>query len=514
MSNDKLDIRDVINKHKSERQVPVDDSNSAILGNMPEGFDKSQVLNSADGVEVETSEVKKAAPVAGGGISGGMAGGKLSAEQMAGIEEELMEIDSQAEAARQEFLKWNQLQKEQREKGEVPTKFEEVISPDGKIKPVEEVEAEKKAAETITDGAPKVEENKNAEEALVIIDKSGMGQVINFTDAEREKLEKVKKIKLQEIEAIDLKTIKSKRVKKADAETILKKVNTIRTTPIVLPISGFTCVMQGCSTFELIGLISTQDVSVEGMINKWSLIHSKIESTSLGDLDFNTFLNSVSQMEYEVFVYGILCATYPEEDTFPLTCPQCQTELEHKYLIRGMLQTEAMSERLIEHFKNAVDSSYTVESSKECFNNSLLNTSFVYELPESKYIFKIGIATAYSHIYESIAAIDQLDTKYARAAVLASTVDSVFVLDPEDNEYYEFDDIESIIKTIYSLNTIDIGILGAKIGELVDGMGFIFGLNDIKCRNPKCDHHEDMVEVDLDTILFHKYQQAINTTID
>ena len=32
-------------------------------------------------------------------------------------------------------------------------------------------------------------------EAIVVIDKTGMGSVINFTDEERQKLEKVKKIK-------------------------------------------------------------------------------------------------------------------------------------------------------------------------------------------------------------------------------------------------------------------------------------------------------------------------------
>lgn len=518
MSQDKLDIREIINQHKESRKPELDESKEAILGNLPEGFDKSQVLNQAEGVEVDTVELKKAAPIAGGGISGGNFNGKLSAEQMAMVEEELKQMDEEAEAARAEFAAWNKYQKEAREKGEEPLKFEQFVDREnGVVKSVEEttaeLEAKKEREKNITDGAPAVDP-KLAEEALVIIDKSGMGQVINFTDSEREKLEKVKKIKLQEVEAIDLKTIKTKRVKKADAETILKRVNTIRTTPIVLPISGFTCIMQGCSTFELIGLVSGEDVTVESMINKWSLIHSKVETTSIGKLDFNTFLNSVSQMEYDVFVYGILCATYPEEDTFPLACPECKTNLEHKYTMRTMLQSDKMSERLVKEFKRAVDNSYTEEASKHCCETSLLNTNKVYELPESKYIVKLGIPTAYSHIYESIAAIDQMDVKYARAAVLASTIDSIFVPDPEDGEYLEFDDIESIIKVVYSLNAKDIGIVGAKIGELIQGLDFTFGLNNVKCRNPKCDHFEEMVEVELDSILFHKYQQAINTTIE
>ena len=70
------------------------------------------------------------------------------------------------------------------------------------------------------------------------------------------------------------------------------------------------------------------------------------------------------------------------------------------------------------------------------------------------------------------------------------------------------------IKLIYSLNPKDISILSTKIGEITEGLEFKFGLMDITCPNKKCRHHVNSVEVELDTILFHKYQQAMNTTID
>ena len=88
--------------------------------------------------------------------------------------------------------------------------------------------------------------------------------------------------------------------------------------------------MTGCSTFELMGLITGDSVDVMALVSKWTLIHSKVETTSIGKLNFNDFLNSVSSMEYDMLVYGILCATFPEEDTFPLTCPKCRTSIEHK----------------------------------------------------------------------------------------------------------------------------------------------------------------------------------------
>ena len=185
-------------------------------------------------------------------------------------------------------------------------------------------------------------------EAIVVIDKTGMGSVIDFTDEEREKLEKVKKIKLEEVETVELKQIKTKRAKKGRAKKIINKVNKTRHTPVVLPISGFTVTMSGCSTYELLTLITDEGNPVELQRSKWSLIHSKIVDTSIGKLSFDDFLNNVAQMEYDVLVYGILCASYPEKDKFPLKCPKCGTSFEHEYDIRSLLKCTRLLHSLVE----------------------------------------------------------------------------------------------------------------------------------------------------------------------
>ena len=367
------------------------------------------------------------------------------------------------------------------------------------------------------DGVEKKEDFlKRYKEAVVVIDKTGMGQVINFTDEEREKMKKVKSITLKEVETVELKSIKTKKAKTGIADRILQKRNTVRNTTVVLPISGLTMVMKGCSTFELMGLINGDQVNVMTLVSKWTLIHSKVESTSIGKLDFNAFLNNVASLEYDILVYGILCATFPDEDTFPLTCPLCKTSIEHKYEMRSLLRAEEMSDRLAELVKYTADSSFTENSAKECFENSLLNTEKSIQLPDSEFICTIGVQNAYSFIYDSVNAIDKLDEKYSQATIISSAVARIFVPNPDDDgaTYLEVDDTEDKIKLIYSLNAKDISILSTKIGEITEGLEFKFGLMDINCTNMKCRHHVNSVEVELDTILFHKYQQAMNTTIE
>lgn len=511
-NNNKVDIKSLLEKNNiklNNNQPEVENEN--IIGKLPEGFDPSKVEGAKvdNGVEVDKKDVLAKGGIKGGGVPGNI----ITPEQMASIEATIREVEESTEKAKAEFDAWNQKQKAERD----AQKFSEERRELSDNESLSEDEEEKNKDEEMVDEAEQREEfKKRYEEAVVVIDKTGMGQVINFTEEERAKLQKVKSIKLKEVETIELQSIKTKKAKVGVADKILQKRNSVRNTTVVLPISGLTMVMKGCSTFELMGLITGDTVNVMTLVAKWTLIHSKIESTSIGKMDFNTFLNNVASMEYDILVYGILCATFPDEDVFPLTCPMCKTEIEHKYEMRSLLRAEEMSDKLKEKVKEVADASFTEQKAKECFDNSVLNTELTIKLPDSEFICAIGVQNAYSFIYDSVNAIDQLDPKYNQATILTSGISKIFVPNPDDDgeTYLEVDDTEDKIKLIYSLNAKDISILSNKIGEMTDGLQFNFGLMDINCTNAKCKHHVNSVEVELDTILFHKYQQAMSTTID
>ena len=506
----RIDIKSLLAQNdvklnNNQRETDMDE----ILGKKPEGFDPSKIEGSSEdnGFTVETSEVISHGGIKGGGVAGNL----ISAEQMSAIEETLKELDESTEKAKAEFDAWNKKQKEENDAKKFDNGRPEIQ--DGDSLSIDDEPEE----DSIVDGSETgAEFKKRYEEAVVVIDKTGMGQVINFTDEEREKLQKVKSIKLKEVETIELKSIKTKKAKTGVADKILEKRNSVRNTTVVLPVSGLTMVMKGCSTFELMGLITGTDVDVMSLVAKWTLIHSKIESTSIGKMDFNTFLNNVASMEYDILVYGILCATFPDEDTFPLKCPKCKSDIEHKYYVRSLLRAEEMSDKLKEKVKEVADASYTENKAKECFNNSLLNSELTIKLPGSELICTLGVQNAYSFIYDSVNAIDKLDAKYNQATILTSAISTIFVPNPDDNgeTYLEIDDTEDKIKFVYSLDAKDISILSTKIGEITEGMQFTFGLMDINCQNMKCKNHVNSIEVELDTILFHKYQQAMNITID
>ena len=509
MDNKKIDIKSLLEQNDIHlTQHEREDNLEEKVSTLPKDIDRSKIenANSNFGVEVDRESMEKTnLGVKGGGVVNRV----ISAESMASIEETLREMEEETEKAKAEFEEFQRKQKAEADANQFNREKRELD--ENESLSVEEEESD------IVENVETVNEfNKRYEEAVVVIDKTGMGQVVNFTDAEREKLQKVKSIKLKEVETIELATIKTKKAKVGVADKILEKRNSVRNTTIVLPVSGLTMVMKGCSTFELMGLITGENVDVMSLVSKWTLIHSKVESTSIGKMDFNTFLNNVASMEYDILVYGILCATFPDEDTFPLRCPKCRTEIEHKYMIRSLLRAEEMSERLQDKVKEVADASYTENRAKECFSNSILNTEKTIKLPDSDLLCTIGVQSAYSFIYDSVNALDKLDEKYNQATIITSAIPRIYVPNPDDDgeTYLEITDTEDKIKFVYSLNAKDISILSTKIGEMTDGMQFKFGLMDINCPNIKCRNHVNSIEVELDTILFHKYQQAMSTTID
>ena len=363
-------------------------------------------------------------------------------------------------------------------------------------------------------GMTKDEFNEKYNEAVVVIDKSGFGKVINFTEEEHEKLEKVKKIKLEEVETISLDTIKTKKPKKKDIDKIIKRVTNIATTNIVLPISGYTAEIKGCSAYELISLIDGNENALLNAQNKWSLIHNKLENTSLGKMDFNEFLVNTAASDYNTFIYGLLCSTYPDDDTLPLTCEKCKKPFDHKYSVRSLIRAEAMTEKLQDTFMNIVDNSVSEEAAKRVHDESLISYVKRIKLPHSEIIAEIYVQSAYDLINKSIKELnDNNDEKYAQTAVLSTLINAFYVPDPDEpGTYFEVTSGADISKTLYTLNEVDILVIRKLGEELLNDMSISYGLMNITC--PHCGNYIPFIEMELENILFYRYRQALSTVIE
>ena len=353
------------------------------------------------------------------------------------------------------------------------------------------------------------------EEAVVVIDKTGMGRVIDFTDEDREKLTRSKKIKLEEVENVKISTLKTKKPKKGNKlNEIIQSTIKMNTTPVVLPVSGYTCVMKGCSAHELISFVNGGESQMDSLLNKWSIIYSKIVSTSLGDLTFNEFLSKTASLDYNILVYGILCSTYPDNDTIQLTCRAdgCKKNFDYEYSIRSLMRVEQMSEKMMDLIANAVDNSYSLETSKEWHENAPVNQVEQYILPNSGYVVELQVQSAYDLIHKSIKELADKDRDKTRddAVILSTAIGRILIEDPSDGEYFEFDAPKDICDIICSLDATDTSILTTLANKFLDGLDIKFGLMDIEC--PSCKHYTPSIEMDIESILFYRYS-AMSTRV-
>lgn len=355
------------------------------------------------------------------------------------------------------------------------------------------------------------------DEAVVVIDKLGVGTIVNFTEDERRKMERAKTIKLEEVETVPVGVFATKKARnKNDISKIVKSINTVYTTQVCLPLSGYTATIKGCSAYELLGLINTTNNVLLDTKSKWSLIHSKIESTSIGEMDFDEFLFNTAASDYDTLIYGLLCATYPDDDTVSLKCPKCKKSHPHNYTVRSLIRAELMSDELKEHFGRIIDTSASLPTAVETHENSPVKQVIGIKLPCSGIIAELQVQSAYDLINNSIkSVVDEKDTdaKWRDAVVMATLIRRLIVDDPDDpNVPFEFTNTKDIAEIVFNLNTMDVRVIRNYGDKIIANMNIEYGFMKVKC--PHCNKEYDSMSISPETLLFQLYRQELNTGLE
>lgn len=374
--------------------------------------------------------------------------------------------------------------------------------------------------------------DKKYSEAVVLIDKINMGAVINFTPDEREKLERSRVIKLKEIEVTELETIKVKKVKSnTPVEKLLKRSKVAFSTVVACVGSGYTATIGGASPYEIIEILRNGETDEDAlMINKWRLIYEKIESISIGkpvgEDGFEKWLSITAAADYTILLYGLLVATYPEDDTMTFSCstPQCAKDkfaFDHVYSTKSLLRAERMSEEFRKKFELTIDNRLSELSARNYHENqSPINNIRRFKFPESGIILDMAPQSAYDFIYGSLQSImKDLDPKYSTAALISMNVRKAYIPDLEagldedgDYEYFEVSSVEDIVKTIWELPNKDLMVATKLNSDIVADITFDFGLMNIEC--PRCHNKTLTYDIDLDRILFQRLQRATDIVIE
>lgn len=357
----------------------------------------------------------------------------------------------------------------------------------------------------------------------ILIDKTGLGGDFFLSEEEKKKLSEAETIRINEVRILDLATIKAKRSSVSFQDHIKEfNINGSRTT-ICFPASGFKAQMKGLSYGEYADIaLSMENVKFDQYYKRLSIIYNHMTNISRGDFkDFEDFLKHFSYTDISLALYGLYISTEKETQEIPLRCgnKECGKTFNWEYNTRNILRLERCADKFLkkmEEVATAKPSDYD-----KIAENAAVNNSKYVELPDSKVVCEMGVASAYDFLYNFIPLMNEETFKdafgndasqvYMDNVLLLTSVRSVDVPDGEGG-YIHCTGYKDILDAIYYIGPNDIKYLAAQTAKIQSLWEVTYSLGDTKC--PHCGAVTKNLDVSMDDLVFQTYNRLMSTEIE
>jgi hypothetical protein len=357
----------------------------------------------------------------------------------------------------------------------------------------------------------------------ILIDKTGLGGDFFLTEEEKNKVSEAETIRINEVRILDLATIKAKRSSVSFQDHIKEfNINGSRTT-ICFPASGFKAQMKGLSYGEYADIaLSMENVKFDQYYKRLSIIYNHMTNISRGDFkDFEDFLKHFSYTDISLALYGLYISTEKETQEIPLRCgnKECGKTFNWEYNTRNILRLERCADKFLkkmEEVATAKPSDYD-----KIAENAAVNNSKYVELPDSKVVCEMGVASAYDFLYNFIPLMNEETFKdafgndasqvYMDNVLLLTSVRSVDVPDGEGG-YIHCTGYKDILDAIYYIGPNDIKYLAAQTAKIQSLWEVTYSLGDTKC--PHCGAVTKNLDVSMDDLVFQTYNRLMSTEIE
>ena len=381
------------------------------------------------------------------------------------------------------------------------------------------------------DNTFKTEEDEDVEPELseeakktieVIIDKTGLGVDFAFSEEEKKKIEEAEVIKVKKVKTIDIKAIRARKSNKTFQEVVQEYDYAGERTTICFPGSGFKAQMKGLTYGEYSDIVlSMETVTFDQYYKRLSIIYNKMTNISTGPFeDFEDFLKSFAYTDISLALYALMISTEIEHKQVVLHCgnQKCKKSFDWEYQPRTLLRLEKCGEKFLNGMKEiATADAIDYDMIRE---NAPVNQSEYIELPNSKLVVEVGVASAYDFLYNFIPLLDA-DTFAAAFGnrenninwsnmLLLTAVRSVYV--PDGDEYIECTGYKDILDAIYRVSPEEVYIITSYVNKYPGAFESVFSFGNVVC--PHCGTVTKNLEVDMDTLVFQTYQRLMSTEIE
>lgn len=356
----------------------------------------------------------------------------------------------------------------------------------------------------------------------ILIDKTGLGGDFMFTEEEKEKIFSASELRVKEVEEIDLASLNVKPASKSFIETVEEYQISTSKVPVVFPASRFRAYMTGLSYGEMGDIsLNGENITFDQLHKKLTVIYSKMVNPSIGKFEnFEDFLRKFSYLDIDLAVYGLVVATFPEVDDIPLVCndPSCKKGFNHKFSPRTLIRFEKSDDKFLQAMQDVIDCKPA--DFDKLVQESPTRTHKIYKLPHSKFIVEVGVASSYDYLYDIVDNIigdkftkehpDDVNGILQLNATLLSLVRSVYV--PVEGAYQKYEKFNDIINALYHIKPEEFAILASLLQKYIESYSVVFELTDITC--PHCGRVTKRIPIDINYLVFLKYQRLMNTEIN
>jgi hypothetical protein len=292
-------------------------------------------------------------------------------------------------------------------------------------------------------------------------------------------------------------------------------------TTMCFPGSGFKAQMKALTYGEYSDVaLSMENITTDIYYKRLSIIYNKMTNISTGPFkDFEDFLKSFAYTDIPLALYGMYMATEEDVQEIQLSCgvPTCKKNFNWKFNTRSLIRLDQCADVFLDKLRELASASASdYDSIRE---RSIVMSPHYIELPDSKFIVEIGIASAYDFLYNFIPLLDEnkfkeefgdLTEAYLNNVMLLTSIRSINV-PTENGEYIECTGYRDILDAIYRVSPKDIQIINTYAGEIQENYNMTFSFGDVKC--PHCGAVTKNMVVSMDDLVFQTYQRLMTTEI-
>jgi uncharacterized protein YbbK (DUF523 family) len=233
------------------------------------------------------------------------------------------------------------------------------------------------------------------------------------------------------------------------------------------------------------------------------MIHSKIENTSLGTIPFDVFLKITSVADFESLLFGIYAATFPEPESYTITCKECEKKFELQVPANALAVVK--DNEVYDRVKDIHGMTFT--NPMQILEKSLLADIQMIRLPVSSIVVSVKLPSLDKQL--TMLRMLSANTQLKESAVfpILSFITQILVPDRAAYEatqtlsFIPIDDPKEILTILNDLHIDDIKDFGSKLDEMYRKYEINFAITSAKC--PSCGTEHKDISVDIESTLFH-----------